>query len=325
MRFTPDYKLNILKEEEFKGSIHKLVNAVNACKNTGFFTAFDNIKIYYEYFLTENSRGNIVIVHGFSEFTQKFYELTYYLLNQGYNVFMYDQRCHGYSDRLTDEMDLLHVDKFDDYVKDLKQFMDEIVATLSEGKDIYIYSNSMGGAITAMYLAENKEKIKKAVMAVPMIEPTVNEVPFVIAKYSVGFAKMLYGTKSKFFSSKEFNPNIQYSLKQGNSRARFEYNMSLRINDERFRSTPMSFGWVHGSLIIGSRLLSKRVVNNINVPLLLLSAEHDTTVNNKPQIIFAKRCKNCEFVEIKNVNHAILAADFDTLENVLKLILEFFD
>ena len=117
MRFVPDYTLQILSEEEFPAGIREIERQLDACRHEGYISSFDGTRLHYEYFLAENSVASVVIVHGLSEFTKKFYEVASYLLRQGYNVFLYDQRCHGLSDRLTDRIDLIHVDRYRDYVE----------------------------------------------------------------------------------------------------------------------------------------------------------------------------------------------------------------
>ena len=322
MRYIPNYKLNIITEEQFADSIDKIEADINAVKQSGNFTAFDGINIYYEYFLTEQSRGNVVIVHGLSEFTNKFYEFIYYTLNQGFNVFIYDQRCHGQSGRLTPDRDLLHVDSFEDYVKDLTCFIDEIVLK-TEDKPIYLYAHSMGGAVAALYLSKYSDKIARAILSAPMFQPIVKNVPFLIARNSVKIGKIVFGSKRKFFISNEFDPNIKFNYVQGLSKARFEHNMKLRCENPNYQSTPMSFGWVSGSLSLSKKVLSGRVVGKIKTPILIISASADKMVNNKTQEMFYKKCKNCRFETIENATHAVLASDESIISQVLNLTFDF--
>ncbi len=324
MRFTPNFTLKIISEEQFPSAILKIEDKLSPYMHSGKMTAFDSCRLHYEYFLCENARGSVVIVHGLSEFTKKFYEFTYYLLNQGYNVFMYDQRCHGLSDRLTDNLTLLHVDRFSDYIKDLNQFINEIVIPNSNGSDLYIYSHSMGGVVAELYLAAYPEKIKKAVLSAPMFEPIVAAVPTHIARWSVSAGRLFLGGKKKFPLSSEFNPDVVYKKTHDSSRARFEYNLNMRRENPMYQTTPMSFGWVHGSLTVRKAALSSKTISRIKTPILLLSAENDRVVNNEPQLLFARHCPTCTFVNIKGANHALLTSDYDTMNEVLKRILDFF-
>lgn len=324
MKFIPDYKLEIIKEEDFSDSINDVEKRLDECRNSGNFDSFDGKKMYYEYFLVEKAKASIVIVHGLSEFSKKFHEAAYYFLNQGYNVFIYDQRGHGLSFRMTKQIDLIHVDSFYDYAKDLDAFIEKIVAPTAQ-KPLYIYAHSMGGAVTTLYLAKEQERISKAVLSAPLFDPVVTHgVSDNVAKMGVFMAKLFLGGKKKFFGSKEFNPEIKYNSDTDASRARFEYNMELRRNNPCYQSTPMSLSWTYGSLTIRSKLMKKRVTEGIKTPMLILSAEKDRLVKIEPQFEFAKKCKACEIVTIKNTGHAMLAGNMAVMTEHLTRTLKFF-
>ncbi|MBR6564557.1 MAG: alpha/beta hydrolase [Clostridia bacterium] len=323
MRFIPNYKLNVIAEEDYSSEIANIESVLDKIKITGSFKAFDGINIAYEYFLAENSVASVVIVHGLSEFSRKFYESIYYFLNQGLNVFIFDQRCHGLSGRLTDELDLLHVGDFYDYVDDLSRFIDDIVLK-TEDKPLYLYSHSMGGAISALYLAKSNPKIKKAVLSAPMFEPIVESVPVPIARCGVRVGKRFYGSKTKFLLTHEFDPDIKYKEEYGSSKARFEHNLQMRRENPNYRSTPMTFGWVYNSLTVCKKIFNKNVIGNIKTPILIISAENDVTVNNKPQYKFAQKCSNCRIENIENATHALLVSDKQTVTKVIKLTLDFY-
>ena len=82
------------------------------------------------------------------KFTKKYHEFAWYLLNQGYDVFLFDQRCHGLSCRLTDRTDLIHVASFTHYYQDLHCFVQQIVKPATK-LPLYLYAHSMGGAVAA--------------------------------------------------------------------------------------------------------------------------------------------------------------------------------
>lgn len=324
MRFLPQFKLEILTEENFSEGIKIIEKELENCGNSGFFDTPDGQKLFYEYFLVENPKASIVIVHGLSEFTKKFSEVTYYFLNQGYNVFVYDQRGHGLSGRMTDDINLLHVDKFEDYVEDLSLFIDNVVSK-AETCPIYIYSHSMGGAVSALYLGKHREKIKKAVFSAPMFEPTVTVVPMPIARWGVRAGRLFLGGKAKFPMSKEFNPEIEQNLAVDQSKARFIYNMNLRRNNRFYQTTPMSFGWTHGSLTVKAKILRKQTVGNIKTPILLLSSEKDRAVNNSAQYEFDSKCAACTLITVKNATHSMLSGYPEIINEHVTRVLEFFN
>lgn len=321
MLFEPNYQLNIIREDEFAQKIIEVERTLKECKNCGFFKSYDGKDLYYEYFLCKNSKGNVVIVHGLSEFTKKYYEMSYYLLSQGYNVFLYDQRCHGYSFRYTDEKQLIHVEDFNDYVKDLSVFIDEIVYKIDIRKP-FIFAHSMGGAVAALYLAENSHKTQKAILSAPLFEPEEGVSHWLALLFTKGEVRKK-GKYSHFCFSKEFNPNSDFNKSSDGSKARFEHNMKMRIGDENYQSTPMSAGWVYNSLLIKKLLKQKKAVNRISVPILLFSAELDNVVKTKPQKDFAKKCKNCTLEIIKGAKHTIFCGQENIAKDYMQKVIDF--
>ena len=324
MEFTPDYKLNILDENNYSSQMCLVKNKLAECRNEGFFTAFDGKKIFYEYFLAKNSTASIVIVHGLSEFTKKFYELAYYLLNAGYNVFLYDQRCHGKSERLTDNSELIHVENFNDYVVDLDVFVENIVSKASD-KPINIYCHSMGGAVTALYLSKKSERIKKAVFTSPMIEPLVKNAPVLLAKLFMTLQMIFLDKSSKWQFCEPFDPSVTFSRSGNSSEARFKYNFGMRLDDLDYRTTPMSISWVYGSLMVKDKIFRKNLIKRIKTPILLFSAQKDTVVSTKAQMDFVKRSKSCEVEKLDNAKHSILTSDSKELEAHIKTVMDFFE
>ena len=162
--------MSVLTEENFDIQMPLISARLDQRRCEGSFEGFDGKPLYYEYFQNAQSHAAVVILHGLSEFTAKYHEFVWYLQEQGYDVFLYDQRCHGKSCRLTQRQDLLHVDRFDDYVKDLHCFVSNVVQKAT-ALPLYLYGHSMGGATSALYLAQHPEVFQKAVLGAPMIQP----------------------------------------------------------------------------------------------------------------------------------------------------------
>ena len=186
MKISPSYQFSVLREEELKEKMSVITGQLDRCRKDGKFAGFDGEELYYEYFQAENSRGSVVILHGLSEFTGKYHEFAWYLLNQGYDVFLYDQRCHGRSCRLTERQDMIHVGHFSHYRRDLQCFLDQVVRPATD-KPLYLYAHSMGGAVAAQYLAEHPDVFQKAVLSAPMIMPLTDPTPPAVARIGLHF------------------------------------------------------------------------------------------------------------------------------------------
>ncbi len=321
MGFTPDYTTNILSESEFAEKIPEINQRLENCRFEGFFDSHDGKPLYYEYFLADHSVGSIVLVHGCSEFTKKFYEAAFYFLNQGYNVFMYDQRGHGLSFRMAEPVQLVHVDRFEDYVKDLACFIQKIVLPL-ESRPLYLYSHSMGGAVSALLLAQYDFPIQRAVFSAPMIRPIVRNVPDWLARSSIALMGRVIGWKKRIWIARDFDPNRAYNPELDPSEARYTYYLGMRCADERYQSTPLSLGWNRGALCIYRKVL--RQAKKIHIPVLLLSAQKDRIVRNDYQEKFAQKLPDCKMVILENATHAMLAGTQKTIEEHIGLTLDFF-
>lgn len=321
--FNPNSSFKILTDEEFKQNIDDITIQLKDCLHSGKFDGFDGKKIYYEYFLCQNATASVVIVHGLSEFTQKYYELAYYFLNSGYNVFLLDQRCHGFSERLTERIDLVHVDSFNDYVADLEKFIDNVVLHICNAP-LYMYSHSMGGAVTTMYLSKNPNKIKKAVLSAPLFEPEVGRTPYPIAQAGTYLKMVFAGKKSIFNPAQKFNPEATIKKSRDESPNRFMHNLNLRQNEEHYQSTPMTTGWVHNSLHIYSSFKKNKTAEKIKTPILLISASNDGVVKCGKYPDFKQRCGCCEYMVIENTNHSMLTCSYKAITTYINGILDFY-
>lgn len=319
MGFQPDYKLNIIDDENFATQMDGVCRALDSCRVSGYFPSVDRVELYYEYFLADDSRGSVVLLHGMSEFTRKHYELAYYLLRQGYNVFMYDQRCHGHSQRLTDRLDLIHVDRFSDFVEDLELFVRNIVRPVAVGP-LYLYGHSMGGAVSMFYMAAHPDTFQKVVLSSPLFEPIVGA-PTPLAVLSAAKDRLLRGAKSKLTHSKEFIAKIPEAWQHDPACSRNKYMMQLRIDDKHYQTTPMTAGFALRALYLTPQLL--RLAKKIRTPHLLISGDQDTVVKTRPHLRFAKLSPLCRLVSVPGGKHAMMCDDAKSAAFHTELVLNF--
>lgn len=323
MKLTPGYALTVFTEDTFKENMLAVSRQLAQCRQEGNFSGFDGKPLWYEYFQVRDSRGAVVILHGLSEFTGKYYEFAWYLLNQGYDVFLYDQRSHGKSCRLTDRVDLLHVDAFGDYQKDLDCFLDQVVRKATKGP-LYLYGHSMGGAVAVQYLGKHPGVFRKAVLSAPMIEPLTGNVSPAVARWGLlGYCLVGKG-KRKFWGSEEFDPEYPFSRSQDRSLARFRWNMQARLADKRLCTTPMTIRWVQQSVSLRRKLTRKGVLRKLQTPILMLCAEVDRMVSAAAQEQFTQNCPLCQKIVVPGSTHSMLWGTAQTIEAHVKLVLDHF-
>ena len=312
MKFQSPSEFNLIPENEYSSAMPKVESLLAEVKIGGVFASFDGTMINYEYFLCENAKASVVVVHGYTEFIEKFYEVAYYFLCEGYNVFLYDQRGHGRSERAVMPYTLTHVEKFSDYVDDLSEYIEKIVVPASEGKKLYLFGHSMGGTVSAFYLMRGGERIEKAVLSSPMICPYSAHFPRKLLKFIIKkqYSKKL-GWKAKFpHTGGDFDENPDFSKSSDTSYPRFLRNLEIRKSDKRYRNTSSTNRWMYEVLSVREKLLVKSEAGKVKASVLLVSAENDTVVKNKDEFKFASLLPKCETYVALGSKHTVFTGEY---------------
>jgi acylglycerol lipase len=114
----------------------------------GNFKGLGNLNLYYQCWLPSDEPCAVLMVaHGFAEHSGRYGHMANYFVSRGYAVYALDHRGHGKSDG-----ERVYVEKFSDYVDDLKTFFN-IIHKANPGKQIFLVGHSMGSAIALLYTA----------------------------------------------------------------------------------------------------------------------------------------------------------------------------
>jgi len=323
MLLHPTKTYTIISEEAYADEMQKIVAALAQYENSGYFLSADGKKMYYEFFKVENPVGNIIIVHGYTEFTKKYYELTWYYMHMGYNVFLFDLRGHGNSHRDVENLEMTHVDKFEDYVSDLDCYVQQIVAPNSDAAPLYIYAHSMGATVSMLYITRYENAVKRAVLSAPMVYPFTPPLPrFMLKKLLTGEARK-FGWHAKFKFSHDFNPNVNVEKSNDASPSRFKYNLDLRIQNLQYRNTSSTNRWNFEAVTVIEKALNKNYIQKAYPNVLLISAGQDTSVKVAPQKKLAKLLK-CNYKVYPNAKHSLYTQNEAELREYLETVLGFF-
>ena len=262
----------------------------------------------------------MVILHGFTESAEKFRETAYYFLNEGYSVLSLDLRGHALSYRKSEAPFVISIDSFMEYAEDLNCFIDNVVLPFNKDKPVYIFSHSLGSTAVLLYLKNNPDKVKKAVLSSPMICGNMG-MPVIIANT---VAKLLCAVGGKSIPAPgrcKFNPEEKFESSDATSKARFEYYHQKRIADKLLQTSGPSFDWVKASVKARDDILS---MDKISTKLLIFKPEQDKQLLSSYLELFAKK-HGIEPVFIKGAKHEIFQSDNSALEGYYLKISEFFD
>ena len=138
-------------------------------RGNGEFGSFDgvagnqgepSIRVNYAVFRAREERAALVLVTGRTESYRKYAEFAYDLMqlngDLGYSLYIIDHRGQGYSERMLKRNPELdhergYVHNFEDYVEDLRTFVDDIVRP-SEHERVFGLAHSLGGGVMTRYL-----------------------------------------------------------------------------------------------------------------------------------------------------------------------------
>lgn len=317
--------IKIISENEFTAAIPKVITELSAVQKTAMLPMSDGVKLYCEQYLTPNAVGNIVIIHGFTEFIAKYKEMIKYYRDAGFNVFIYDQRGHGLSDREVDNVTMVHVTRFERYVEDLETVIADLVEPQAPNLPLYLFSHSMGGAVSALYMMKHPNAVKKAVMSAPMISPKTHSIPRFIVLSAVKRWGKRYGWDKKFKYTGDFNPNVTFTDALDGSRSRFEWVIGLRLAEPRYQTSASTNSWMREAIEVRDRILIKKALQEITADVLVLSAGNDTVVHNNAQKKFAKMLRSCRFVTVDGSKHNIFFSNEERINRFYGEVMAFLD
>lgn len=290
----------------------------------GYIMGENNVMLYYEKFIVENSKANIVICHGFAEFTEKYYELIYYFIKDGYSVFIIEHRGHGRSQRIGIDDSQINVEMFDYYIKDFKKFIDKIVIPNSGNKNLLLFAHSMGGAIATAFLEKYNNYFKAAVLSSPMHGISTGKVPEILAKI-VSIMMKVCGNKIKYMPGQvPYNKKKFFPSKSTSCNERYEYLYEKIKNNKEYHNGGSSVLWYIESLKATKRLVKKKNASKVTIPILLFQAEYDNHVIPKAQVKFASYAKDCKLILVKDSMHGTYFEKDKILFFVIDKVLSFY-
>lgn len=282
-----------------------VIPALTACRHDRAVKGAGGRPLFASRFDAREPAGTVVIVHGFTENTEKYAEVICALLGAGFSVVAYDQRGHGRSwrDPQIADPSLTHVDDFDEYVEDLEA----VCAQVLEGmpKPWALFAHSMGGAVAALYLMRHPGVFERAVLCAPMIAPCLYGLPQWAARLLCGTMHALGKDKARVFGSKPYRGPESYASGCATGRERFDWYDALKARTPEFQNNGPTYGWTAQAIRASRMLLSPGAAEKIDAQVLLYTAEDDRSVLPGPQARFAARLRRGTRTLVPGSRHEI--------------------
>ena len=267
----------------------------------------------------------IVLVNGRIESAWKYQELFFDLFQQGYDIYSFDHRGQGRSQRLIDNVQMGYVGEFNDYVCDLHELLKTF--KLEQYEQCFLLGHSMGGAIATRYLQMYPQHPFSAVaLTAPMFGVNI---PWQLKVIAIPLTYLLtslspqprYAPGHSDYLAKPFSDNPL-----SHSEIRYQWFRDLYDNDPELKLGGASTRWVWQGLMAAKQCI--QLTRQVTIPTLLIQAEHDKIVDNKAQQRFinklSKTNKNARLSVIPNGYHELLFEADEYRNPTLTQILEHF-
>lgn len=310
-----------IKEQDFGAQItNTVLPYLEKRRRVHTVTAPDGAKLFAVTYDADAPRGTVVLVHGFSENADKYCEFIYYLLRDGLSVLAYDQRGHGRSHRSA-PVNIIHVDRFLDYLSDLEAVIDHFRPALVT--PLSIFAHSMGGAVAMLYLEKHTDVFEKALLSAPMISLQYWGPSRAAAALACRFCALTGRAKKPVFIVKRDYENQTFEHSSTLSPARFSYLRDLRRSDPVLTGGSPSYAWSLAALSATKHIFKKGAPARVKIPVRIFAAERENLVSPVVQKRLAAALPDCHLKIVLGSKHEILFANDEILHPVLEEMLNF--
>lgn len=231
-----------------------------------------------------SAKGTIILQSGRTEFIEKYYEVVSEFIERGYAVAMMDWRGQGLSSRISKDIRIGHIDKFETYDQDFIKVMNECFKEKCPPPFIG-FGHSMGGCLLASYLISEQNYLDKCILCAPMISVRANALSRRLVK--------ILGVLDVFGFGSFPMQKPSWNEKQGWQEESFEDN-ALTTDEDRFKRTfhllekfpelgvkGITVGWLKHALKRTNDFKQINWRDELQTPLLLLDATQDKLVNSQ--------------------------------------------
>lgn len=253
------------------------------------------------------SKGTIVLLTGFRESIEKYFEVAEEMKQRGFDVWLMDWRGQGGSERyIKDAPQKMHHEGYDEQIETLHQFTQTIVDKAPTGPMVMM-AHSMGGHIGLRYLKEHPGVFDSAILTAPMLDVTTGSVPKPLSRQMAKFAKA-GNYLDKYIPGGGDWSEERAAFKDNNKTAdehRFKSMQDIVRADPSLKTGDPTYGWLYHTFQSIDILTQEDYLKEIKTPILMQTSGRDTIVDRPAQERAAGLLPHCRRVDIPEAQHEI--------------------
>lgn len=273
-----------------------------------FITASDGRRLRTAVFGAKpQTHGVCVLLHGQTEFIEKYEEVIGELNARGFTVATFDWRGQGGSSRGLPDPLPAHVRDFAEYDDDLKSFLDQVVRPISDAAPLAL-AHSMGAHILLRTLHDRPGAIRAAALSAPMIAVSARGYPAWLARF-VTAAQNALGRGNDFaWGMAERDPFlITFDTQLVTSDAKRFARAQKSLSDHPgLRLAGPTWGWLEAAYRSMARMADPAFARAIETPVLVCGPGKDRICLTSATRDFASRLPHGTYLELEDSEHEIL-------------------
>ncbi len=297
---------------------------LNSIVKEGVFEGAESGKIAYKLYQQDQAKATLLVLHGWTESSHQFSEFIYYLLKDGYNVFTYDHRSHGKSQRFGIHPDQTHIEKFDDYVVDLKIFIEKIAQPNLKTSKLFLYAHSMGALIATRYMETYPHPFHAAILSTPMTEMANGPYPAWFVETIINVGVFLGKARDWCPGQGPFVYDYNPEWRSTSSLARHNFNYDQKKLDPDLRSWGASFNWYYEGYQAARKAIDPSSAKNITIPVLIFQSGGDNVLGYKSADSLAQSLPKSDVIFVPKGRHLLYMETDSILKPYLKEVLGFY-
>jgi len=253
------------------------------------------------------TRGVCVLLHGQTEFIEKYGEVIGELNTRGYTVATFDWRGQGGSQRLLEDPLKSYVKDFAQFDDDLLSFIDQIVKPLGDTPPIAL-AHSMGAHILLRTLHDKPSAFRAAALSAPMIAVSARGYPAWLARvvtslyYGTGQGgSFAWGMAARDPFMIDFNNQLVTS-----DQMRFQATQDFLKTHPDLRLAGPTWGWLEAAYRSMARVNAPGFAEAIPMPVLVAGPGKDRICLTPATKAFTARLPKGEYLDLPDSEHEIL-------------------
>lgn len=325
---SPLASINWISEDDYRTQMEEIVIPyLEKYQETGIFN-HDSQSLHYHHFVPDTVKATILLIHGFNEYKEKYSEFIYYLLQAQMEVFILDLRGHGKS-KQSDQQTRIHVDDFEDYLRDIDAFVNKIVLLQGHSHHLTLFGHSMGGAIATAYLQEYKNPFDKVILHAPMLSINLGQQDPLTLSIFLTMMRLCHLDFMHIPTLEKYNPeespkfNSDSKVVKNTERAKYYHDLNFILHAKPTKGGSMS--WLNTSMKITQRITRPQAIRQLTQEILTIRAGNDHIVNKEGIFAIQQYGRKVTSVVVPNAYHEIFSESDSVIQAYYSMILDFLD